>query len=100
MFSKKENTEPKLSEEQKNAPMPYYVHEGEMYRAERTQKRLWIVIIILIVVLVGTNTGWIIYESQFENVTVDQMVDTGEGDAYVTGVGDLNYGKDPTGDTN
>lgn len=100
MFSKKENTEQKLNEEQRNAPMPYYVHEGEMYRAERTQKRLWIVIIILIIVLVGTNTGWIIYESQFEDVTVDQMVDTGEGDAYVTGVGDLNYGKDQAGNPN
>lgn len=100
MFSKKENAEPKLNEEQRNAPMPYYVHEGEMYRAERTQKRLWIVIILLIVLLVGTNTGWIIYESQFEDVTVDQMVDTGEGDAYVTGVGDLNYGKDQAGNQN
>ena len=61
---------------------------------------LMIGVAILIVVLVGTNTGWIIYESQFEDVTVDQMVDTGEGDAYVTGVGDLNYGKDQAGNPN
>lgn len=69
------------------AMIPYFAHEGEMNRAERANKRLWIIIIILIVALVGTNAGWIIYESQFSKVvtTVEQQVDTGEGTAVVSG---------------
>ena len=37
--------------------------------AERTTKRLWVVIIILIGLLLATNAGWLWYESQFEYVT-------------------------------
>lgn len=37
--------------------------------AERTTKRLWVVIIILIGMLLATNAGWLWYESQFEYVT-------------------------------
>ena len=68
-------------------------HEGDMARMERANKRLWVVIIILIVALIGSNAGWIIYESQFEDVTVEQEVDTGMGDAYVHGVGDIYNGE-------
>ena len=65
----------------------------EMYAAsmERTIKRLWITTILLIVLLVGTNVGWLIYESQFEDTVVTQDVDTGNGDANVSGTGDV-YG--------
>lgn len=41
---------------------------------ERTIKRLWIIIILLIVLLVGTNCAWIYYESQFEDATITQDV--------------------------
>jgi hypothetical protein len=40
--------------------VPYVVHEGIVTRLERTNKRLWILCVILIITLVGTNTGWII----------------------------------------
>jgi len=61
-------------------------------RFERTIKRLWILCIILIVALIATNAGWLYYESQFitEETTVEQEVDTGNGDATVIGVGDYN----------
>ena len=38
----------------------------EMYASsiERTIKRLWITVILLIILLVGSNIAWIIYESQ------------------------------------
>lgn len=83
--------------ERETAMIPYFAHEGEMSRAERANKRLWIIIIILIIALVGTNAGWIIYESQFSEVatetTVDQHVDTGDGTAVVSGMGDAVYGE-------
>lgn len=53
--------------------------------AERTIKRLWIVVILLIVLLVATNAMWIHYERQY----TDQVTETIEaisdyGDAYGT----------------
>lgn len=61
-------------------------------RFERTNRRLWILCIILIFTLIATNAGWLYYESQFvtEETTVEQEVDTGDGDAIVVGVGDYN----------
>lgn len=61
--------------------IPYYVHEGEMTRQERTIRRLWILCIIIFIALVGTNGAWIYYESQFtdEVITQDIMQDSGDG---------------------
>lgn len=38
-------------------------------QTERTIKRLWILCIILIVLLVGSNIAWILYEQQYETIT-------------------------------
>lgn len=67
----------------------------EMLRmmAERTIKKLWILIIILVALLFATNTLWVIHEMSYEEYSVEQEVDTGEGNAYVAGVGDVNYGE-------
>lgn len=48
--------------------------------AERTIKRLWIVIILLIVLLVGTNVAWLVYESSFEEITTTEQTVTQESD--------------------
>ena len=62
------------SKEQLNEAVPFIVHEGMMARAEITIKRLWITILLLIVLLVGTNAGWIWFESQFEYSQTTQEV--------------------------
>ena len=80
--------------ENKPEPVPYLVHEGILARMERSNRRLFIIVLVLIAVLAASWIGFFIYESQFEDVSVSQDVDTGEGDAYVAGVGDLTYGKD------
>lgn len=51
-----------------NAPasVPYVVHESAMARAERQIKSLVWVIVLLIVLLVGSNCAWLWYENQFE----------------------------------
>ena len=50
-----------------NAPesVPYIVHESSMARMERQIKRIWITVLVLIVMLVGTNGAWLLYNSQF-----------------------------------
>ena len=70
--------------------VPYIVHEGAMARMERTIKRLWILVILLAIFLVGTNAAWIYYESQFtdEIVTVEQENDTGNNN-YIGNDGDI-----------
>ena len=60
--------------EQHAEPVPFIVHEGTMARAEITIKRLWITILLLITLLVGTNAGWIWFESQFEYSQTTQEV--------------------------
>lgn len=60
--------------------VPYIVHEGQMARMERTIKRLWVICIILIVLFVGTNAGWIWYESQFIDETITQEISQDSGD--------------------
>lgn len=53
-----------------NAPesVPYIVHESSMARMERQIKRIWITVLMLIAMLVGTNGAWLLYNSQFETV--------------------------------
>ena len=73
----------------------YLVHEDQMVRMERTIKRLWILCIIIFVAFVGSNCAWLYYEAQFTTEEVTQDVDTGNGAAYVAGIGDI-YGTGQT----
>lgn len=64
--------------------IPYIVFESEMARLERIIKKQFVLIVVAVVFLVGTNACWIWYENQFiDEVTVTQDVDSGDGDAIV-----------------
>ena len=66
--------------EQQN--IPYFAHEGIMARMERTIKRLWVLCIVLIILLAGTNAAWIYYENSFEDVVsteISQDVNSDDG---------------------
>lgn len=78
--------------------IPFHSHEMDMDRAERANHRLWVIIIVLIVALIGTNAGWLYYESQFTDEFISQEVDTGEGTAVVSGTGDAIYGESKAND--
>ena len=59
--------------------IPYVMHESDMARMERGQKRLWIVLIITIALLFITNAVWV-YEwnaYDFEEGYVDVTSDDG-----------------------
>lgn len=72
--------------------VPYVVHEGAMVRMERTIKKLWIIIIILIAALLGTNAAWIYYESQFEYFSVTQENEDGYNN-FIGNDGDIYNGE-------
>ena len=69
-----------LCDKNKAEPVPFAVHEGIRATMERTVKRMWVTVIILIALLVITNGIWIWYESQFETVTVSQEIANDDGD--------------------
>ena len=54
--------------------VPYIVYEAEQARHERDKRRWFIVVLVLILLLFGSNAAWIAYESQFETVSYDQTV--------------------------
>ena len=65
---------------------------------KRTIRYMFIIILILILALVGTNIGWFLYESQFETLqeTETTTIDSGNGIAtYLENSksGDINYGE-------
>lgn len=77
-------------EDNKQESVSYTVYETAQARADRRLKWMWWLVIIMFVALIGTNAGWIVYESQFEDtvITADQ-----DGSAVnIVGGGDVSYG--------
>ena len=70
--------------------IPFIAYEGAMSRFERINRRLWITVILLIVLLVSTNIAWLIYESQFEDFTITQEAENESGDIVLNGTGEVN----------
>lgn len=84
--------------ENQNVVVPYVVHESAMARNERYNKRLWIVILVLIGALIASNLAWIIYNSQFEvveEITETNITQDNENgyNNYIGDDGDINYGE-------
>lgn len=86
--------EPKYNTDDNNIR---FIIESALAKLEKANTRLWIVVIILIVALIGSNAGWIWYESQYEDVVVTQEVDAesdGNSDLNINTVGgDYNGGE-------
>lgn len=63
--------------------------------AERTIKRLWVVVLVLIVALIGTNCAWLYYESQFEEIVTTEVVqENADGyNNYIGNDGDIVNGE-------
>lgn len=82
-----------MEQEQEQKQIPYIAFESAQTRLERANRRLFILCVILALMLLVTNAGWIYWESQWqveENTEVSQDIDTGDGDAIVVGIGDVN----------
>ena len=78
-------------EENNVKDVPYLVHEEELVRMERNVKRWFIGWIITFVALLLTNIGWIVYESQYQDVvteTYSAETDSG-GTAIANGDGSV-----------
>lgn len=93
-----------MSAEQ-NMMIPYYMHEGEMARLdivhkddkermERTNKRLFISLMVVLGMLFASNIAWVLYEMSYETFYVEQRAESDTGDStalLTTGEGSVNY---------
>lgn len=79
--------------EKKGISVPYVVHESAMARSERHNKRLWIVVLVLIGALIGTNLAWIVYENSFEDYVITQEVEQDADNGTNSFVGGDVYGE-------
>lgn len=73
-----------------------FAYESALARAERTNKRLFVLCLVLIAVSVVTNILWIRYENQFQDVVTTEVSQDAEwesGDVILNGTGEVNYGE-------
>ena len=79
--------------ENQKVNVPYVVHESAMARMERHSKRLWIVILVLIGTLIGSNVAWVVYENSFEDYVITQDVEQDADNGTNNFVGGDYYGE-------
>lgn len=75
----------------KRKKVDFIIYESTCIRYERFNRRLIFLIIFMLIALIATNLGWVVYHSQFEvsETTITQDCDRGnntyicsEGAAY------------------
>ena len=72
--------------------VPYIAHESAVARLERVIKRLWVLALVLIVLLAASNAAWIWYESQFDEVRIEQENESGYNN-FIGNDGDIYNGE-------
>ena len=60
--------------------VPYIVHEGAVARLERVIKRMWVLVLLLIILFVASNGAWILWESQYQ--TIETTITQENEDGY------------------
>lgn len=61
-------------EEKTGNTVSFIAFESMKATLERTIRRLWILALVLIILLFGTNAAWIYYENSFADETITQEV--------------------------
>ena len=72
--------------------VPYIAHESAVARLERVIKRLWVLALVLIVLLAASNAAWIWWESQLEEVRIEQENESGYNN-FIGNDGDIYNGE-------
>jgi hypothetical protein len=76
-----------------NKDISYIVFEGEMARAERHIKRLWITVLVTILLLAACNIAWLIYINQFDVESYQVSTEGGGNANYIGNDGDITNGE-------
>lgn len=83
--------------DKKPSSVPYAVLVDFKETAKANSLKWFIICLVLIVLLVGTNIGWLVYESQFEDtITTEEIIVDAEDDGianYIGNDGDIINGE-------
>ena len=72
--------------------VPYIAHESAVARLERVIKRLWVLVLALIILLCASNAAWLYYESSFEEIRIEQDNESGYNN-FIGNDGDIYNGE-------
>ena len=83
--------------DKKPSSVPYAVLEDFKETAKANSLKWFVICLVLIILLVGTNIGWMVYESQFEDtITTEEITVDAEDDGianYIGNDGDIINGE-------
>ena len=72
--------------------VPYYAYEVALARLDRVIKRLYKIVILLIILLVASHAAWLYYESSFEEIRIEQENESGYNN-FIGNDGDIYNGE-------
>ena len=72
--------------------VPYYAYEVALARLDRVIKRMFRLVLLLIILLFVSNAAWIWYESQFEEIRIEQDNESGYNN-FIGNDGDIHNGE-------
>ena len=73
--------------------VPYIAHESAVARLERVIKRMWVLVLSLIILLVASNGAWIWWESQYQTIETTVTKENADGyNNYTGNAGDIVNG--------
>lgn len=79
-----------------------YLFDSQGSRLERANKRLFILVVIITLLFLATNSGWLFYANQFRTETTTQVIEA-QQDATEGGNNTIiggDYGKAESEDNN
>ena len=73
--------------------VPYIAHEVAVARLERVIKRMWVLVLLLIILFVASNGAWILWESQYQTIETTITQENADGyNNYIGNDGDIVNG--------
>ena len=73
--------------------VPYIAHESAVARLELVIKRMWVLVLSLIILLVASNGAWIWWESQYQTIETTVTQENADGyNNYIGNDGDIVNG--------
>lgn len=86
-----------------NFNIPYFIHADNMNKMDQSHKRvekwLFVLCLLLLLALLGTNGAWIIYENSMQDVVITESTQDGGGTNIISS-GDVSYGSESKNDKN
>lgn len=74
------------------AVVSFAAFERAILELKDANRRLWIIVLLLIMLLFGTNAAWLYYENQFSDIEITQENEDGYNN-FIGNDGDIHNGE-------